>query len=425
MLCYVQVIHQYRVRNSPDYTSPHLPVVTSPHLPDYTSPHLPVVCKTSQSFLAPAPPPPPPASSHYSTPDSDDDSYAPPPAARDARPLSLVIRKNVSKQADLNSNVPEYTVHHKQYNNNNSLEPRNENQFAPYPQSEAGMGEIGVEDAEDLEDEDEDLDPPALVISEEPSPQVQDLPTDYSLGAAGSSAASPQDYSIKAQQQRLDDSAAAANVAAGLKIKEFARYAAAGSSAELEQQRSTSSGSQPKEIRSASRELEEPPQRSVSRSSPSAAAATDVDVSDVSSECQSLASEAVSEAAGRPYSGSEVVARRVSRASNGDPVYQCDFCDKMFANKSHFQSHLVTHTGERSFTCKTCAKSFGRKSTLRAHMTTHTKVSNFMCMMCEKACNDNNSLEEHLRMHTGNLNGKCLCAVLCKKKGSKKGKHSE
>ena len=66
--------------------------------------------------------------------------------------------------------------------------------------------------------------------------------------------------------------------------------------------------------------------------------------------------------------------RPLRRSSTGETVYQCDFCDKSFANKSHFQSHLVTHTGERAFTCRTCDKTFGRKSTLRAHITTHTKV---------------------------------------------------
>ena len=105
---------------------------------------------------------------------------------------------------------------------------------------------------------------------------------------------------------------------------------------------------------------------------------------------------------GKPFIyGTELEMGSVSKSSNGETLYQCDFCDKLFANKHHLQSHLVTHTGERAFTCKVCQKTFGRKSTLRAHMTTHTKVSNFMCGVCEKACNDNNSLEEHIRMHTG------------------------
>ena len=46
----------------------------------------------------------------------------------------------------------------------------------------------------------------------------------------------------------------------------------------------------------------------------------------------------------------------------GDQIqYPCDFCDKIFGNKYHLASHLVTHTGERSFECKFCQKSFGRR----------------------------------------------------------------
>ena len=126
--------------------------------------------------------------------------------------------------------------------------------------------------------------------------------------------------------------------------------------------------------------------------------------SELESDCASISSVdtwSSSLAEGKPFSGTDAVIRRVRSTSSGDTVYQCDFCDKLFANKYHLQSHLVTHTGERAFTCRTCKKTFGRKSTLRAHMTTHTKVSNFMCTVCEKACNDNNSLEEHMRMHTG------------------------
>ncbi|QQP31571.1 Oocyte zinc finger protein XlCOF22like [Caligus rogercresseyi] len=103
-----------------------------------------------------------------------------------------------------------------------------------------------------------------------------------------------------------------------------------------------------------------------------------------------------------------------SSVSGGHP---CDFCDKVFINKYHLQSHVVTHTGERSFECRKCAKSFGRKSTLRAHMTTHTKVSNFMCPLCDKACNDNNSLEEHIRMHTGE---KPFVCSICSKSYARK-----
>ena len=102
-----------------------------------------------------------------------------------------------------------------------------------------------------------------------------------------------------------------------------------------------------------------------------------------------------------------------SAHEGGTPrAYPCHYCDKVFANRHHLMSHVVTHTGERNFSCRKCGKCFGRKSTLRAHMTTHTGTSNFMCPLCDKACNDNNSLEEHIRMHTGEK--PFVCAICSK-----------
>lgn len=108
---------------------------------------------------------------------------------------------------------------------------------------------------------------------------------------------------------------------------------------------------------------------------------------------------------------SEALLRRASVASDVNGVYHCDFCERVFTNRYHLTSHIITHTGERGFECRMCNKTFGRRSTLRAHMTTHTKTSNFMCPLCEKACNDNNSLEEHLRAHTGEKPFSCgICS---------------
>ena len=288
------------------------------------------------------------------------------------KPLSLVIRKNTASLEDVNANVPEYTVHQK----NNR--PKKKGGYSGgssaaayiYPFAPSVQAPPRQEEEEEDSGAEEDLEPPPLVISEE---EESTEPQDFSL--------KPPRRSASTSPPSMTSSSAAAAGESGpvLKIKDFAKFAVA---------------SPPPAERKASVEAV-------------TAAKEGEEASDVSSECPSTLSSTELEAysnmvEGKPYSGSgDVVVRRISRASTGETVYQCDFCEKMFANKSHFQSHLVTHTGERAFNCRICDKTFGRKSTLRAHMTTHTKVSNFMCTMCEKACNDNNSLEEHMRMHTG------------------------
>ena len=332
------------------------------------------------------------------------------------KPLSLVIRKNLSHFRDPNANVPEYTVH-----------PRLPDVQPLYPRPAEGGRDSGAEC-----DSDPTTPRPTPPSSAPPSHHTLPIPIPPSLprerehqltrvqvipGAAAKNKEKllgfssgeekptpivpnvtlttvPRRESIvdPEQIQPADGeivekgSCSSKSAAAGIKIKDFAKLLDNGSEAGPPPPPSPKSSRHPSCDNAAARPEPE-------------------EFSDVSSECPSVSSVdtwSSSMVEGKPYSyGSDVVIRRVSRSSTGEPMYQCDFCDKLFANKYHLQSHLVTHTGERAFNCRVCKKTFGRKSTLRAHMTTHTKKSNFMCPVCEKACNDNNSLEEHMRMHTG------------------------
>jgi len=287
-------------------------------------------------------------------------------AAYDARdsdkPLSLVIRKNLVSHFE--SDVGQYSVHPKLV----AVPPKKKWRTG----EKEDEGRTQYQDSGNEEEEEE----PALVISEqvaeEEEVEEENRVTEDTV----------YDFSKKTNDETPGEKKEKATI--GIKIKDFARL--------------------------------DVPAAAVVAKDPANYEEDDVE-SEAESDCASVDTWSSSLAEDKLFSGTDPVIRRIRSTSSGEAVYQCDFCEKLFTNKYHLQSHLVTHTGERAFVCRTCKKTFGRKSTLRAHMTTHTKVSNFMCTVCEKACNDNNSLEEHMRMHTGE---KPFVCTICQKAYARK-----
>ncbi|KAK7930370.1 hypothetical protein WMY93_006765 [Mugilogobius chulae] len=86
--------------------------------------------------------------------------------------------------------------------------------------------------------------------------------------------------------------------------------------------------------------------------------------------------------------------------------YSC--CGKSFEHKSHYDMHMLTHTGEKPYRCSVCEKCFGLKSTLNTHMRTHSGEKAFKCTLCEKTFTQKVNLQMHQRRHVGHTHFTCL-----------------
>lgn len=82
--------------------------------------------------------------------------------------------------------------------------------------------------------------------------------------------------------------------------------------------------------------------------------------------------------------------------------YQCDACNKSFANKQNFETHCKSvHKQERPYVCSKCGKRFAHPNTLRLHYIRHTKESGsdalrqYSCDKCPRVFTHPSSLLYH------------------------------
>ena len=97
---------------------------------------------------------------------------------------------------------------------------------------------------------------------------------------------------------------------------------------------------------------------------------------------------------------------RATHNQNAEKLYQCDKCERRFAELEYLKKHLYRHLGIKSFACSLCPARFAAKNGLESHMSTHTKERNFKCEICDSKFTKLQTLSLHLKIHTNEKNYK-------------------
>ncbi|CAG5073250.1 Similar to Znf271: Zinc finger protein 271 (Mus musculus) [Cotesia congregata] len=94
------------------------------------------------------------------------------------------------------------------------------------------------------------------------------------------------------------------------------------------------------------------------------------------------------------------------KTSNGEKIFECKECGKIFASRSSQQIHARVHSGERPYGCNFCDRAFADGGTLRKHERIHTGEKPYVCLICMRAFNQRVVLRDHVKSHHTNIDPK-------------------
>ena len=81
-------------------------------------------------------------------------------------------------------------------------------------------------------------------------------------------------------------------------------------------------------------------------------------------------------------------------------TFQCEYCNKVFHQKSGHRIHLKIVHGKENLKCNTCKKPFSSSIGLKAHIRFNHSESKKPCNFCEKIFQNEQTLKAHIQaMH--------------------------
>ncbi|CAB3376686.1 Hypothetical predicted protein [Cloeon dipterum] len=91
-----------------------------------------------------------------------------------------------------------------------------------------------------------------------------------------------------------------------------------------------------------------------------------------------------------------------------NPAFTCQFCNKNFVQRTHFEIHVRTHTGIKPYCCETCGSRFPSSALLQRHVYgVHEKKKRYKCPQCPKEFLYKHNYTAHLARHEGTKEVKC------------------